>query len=156
LWDNRYLHEEAARVRQLAPTAPCAPPRRLLVVLEPVRRDWDAQALQPAEFRALDYLMANLGALTTDPAELAVRLRPHPAESPAKSRPGLARQSRPGLELSGAASLATDLAWADVVAGLNSYALVVARAAGRRAVSYLPPAAPPCVLRDPGIEPLAP
>jgi hypothetical protein len=155
MWDNRYLHDEAARVRELAPQAPCAPPRHLLVVLEPVRQDWDAHATSPAEFRALDYLMANLTALTPTPAELAIRLRPHPAESPDKYRAWAARQTHLALELSGASSLAADLAWADAVAGLNSYALVVARAARRRALSYLPPGAPPCVLHDPGIERLA-
>ncbi|HWW21818.1 MAG TPA: hypothetical protein VNZ06_13545, partial [Steroidobacteraceae bacterium] len=51
--------------------------------------------------------------------------------------------------------LASDLAWADAVAGLQSYALVVALASSRRAISYLPPGAPPCALRYPGVERLA-
>lgn len=151
-WHNRYLEVEAARVAALSARRPCTPPARLLVVLEPVRLDWVVDAAEPAEFRALDYLMENLGALTPRPEELMIRLRPHPAEARSKYQPWVARQRHARLALSARASLAEDLAWADAVAGLHSYALVVALAARRRAVSYLPPGAPSCGLRHPGVE----
>ena len=154
-WSNRYLENEAARVAALSSRRPCAPPAHLLVVLEPLRQDWVAGAAEPAEFRALDYLMENLGALTPRPEDLVIRLRPHPAESRSKYRPWAARQRHSRVELSAGAPLAEDLAWADAVAGLQSYALVVALAARRRAVSYLPPGAPACGLRYPGVERLA-
>jgi hypothetical protein len=153
-WPNDYLQREAARVRALAAAAPTSPPVRLLVVLEPVRADWERHSTTIAEFRALDYLMAHLAALTPDPTRLAIRLRPHPSETAAKYQPWIALGRHVQLTLTSDSDLASDLAWADAVAGLNSYALVVARAAGRRAVSYLPPQAPPCVLRYPGIEEL--
>jgi hypothetical protein len=153
-WHNDYLQREAARVRALAPHAPATPPARLLVVLEPVRADWEPQAADRGEFRALDYLMAHLAVLAPEPAGLAIRLRPHPSETAAKYQPWLTRQRHAQLTMASGQDLASDLAWADAVAGLNSYALVVARAAGRRAVSYLPPQAPPCALRYAGIEEL--
>jgi hypothetical protein len=154
-WQNRYLQDEAARVRALSPQPPATPPARLLVVLEPVREDWVQEAPQAAEFRALDYLMENLAALTPRPDELEIRLRPHPTEPESKYQAWARRQLHAHLELSTPAPLASDLAWADAVAGLQSYALVVALASSRRAISYLPPGAPPCALRYPGVERLA-
>jgi hypothetical protein len=154
-WRNRYLENEAARVHALSPQPPATPPARLLVVLEPVREDWIHGAPQPAEFRALDYLMENLAALTPRPQELQIRLRPHPAEPESKYQAWAQRQPHAQVKLSTPAALAADLAWADAVAGLQSYALVVALASHRRAISYLPPGAPPCSLRYPGVERLA-
>jgi hypothetical protein len=154
-WRNRYLENEAACVRALSPQPPAIPPARLLVVLEPVREDWVQQAPQAAEFRALDYLMENLTALTPRPEELEIRLRPHPTEAESKYQAWVQRQRHTHLQLSAPAPLASDLAWADAVAGLQSYALVVALASRRRAISYLPPGAPPCSLRYPGVERLA-
>ena len=154
-WRNRYLENEAARVRSLSAQSPAIPPARLLVVLEPVRDDWLQEAPQAAEFRALDYLMENLAALTPRPDELLIRLRPHPTEPESKYQEWARRQGHAHVEVSAPAPLAADLAWADAVAGLQSYALVVALASSRRAISYLPPGAPPCSLRYPGVERLA-
>ena len=152
LWHNDYLENEAERVRALAPQPPADPPSRLLVVLEPVREDWDAAEGAAAELRSLAYLMENLRALTPQPERLEIRLRPHPSEPASKYQPWVERARDARLQLSTGGALAADLAWADAVAGLHSYALVVARAAGRRALSYLPPGAPECALRYPGIE----
>jgi hypothetical protein len=117
--------------------------------------DWTPGDRTPPELRALDYLMMNLGLITSEPARLVVRLRPHPSESSSKYAVWARRNSHAALQISDTTSLAEDVAWADTVAGLHSYALVIARVAGRRAVSYLPPGAPPCALRFPGIESLS-
>jgi len=155
LWPNSYLAGEVARIRKLSTRRATERSGHLLVVLEPIRSDWIVNPAEPAEFRALDYLMRNLAILFERPEELSVRLRPHPSEAPAKYESWVQRQTHRRLELSGSSLLAEDLAWADAVAGLQSYALVVALAAHRRAVSYLPPGAPPCGLRHPGLEHLA-
>jgi len=152
MWDNQYLQGEVARVRGYPRRVRAANAGRLLIVLEPVRHDWSAGAADAAEFRALDFLLKNLVAIFPDPGEVEIRLRPHPSEPAAKYMPWLRRQERFRLELSESRSLAEDIAWADVAAGLQSYALVVALECGRRAVSYLPSGAPPCSLRHAGLE----
>jgi hypothetical protein len=154
LWDNRYLRNEVTAVHRYRERLPRGgADRRLLVVLEPIRRDWAENPTEQPEFRALDYLLRNLRAIVPDPTNLTIRLRPHPSESASKYLPWIQR-NRHDLQLS-SGQLAEDLAWADVTAGLNSYALVVALEAGGRAVSYLPPGAPPCPLKHRRLEHLA-
>ncbi|MEO6079207.1 MAG: hypothetical protein ABIQ86_05450 [Steroidobacteraceae bacterium] len=151
VWYNAYLDREVAKVSALRACA-AEPPRRLLVVLEPVRNDWQPGATRPAELRALDYLISRLDEVLPKGVGRAVRLRTHPSEATAKYEAWIAGRHEVTVEMSTGGSLWQDLAWADVVAGLNSYALVVARTAGRRAVSYLPPGAPSCTLMAEGIE----
>ncbi len=151
LWENRYLEREVARVHAFGRDSPRAREPHLLVALEPIRDAWAPQESGP-EFRALDFLIDHLAWIFPSPDEVSIRLRPHPSESPRKYDAWVARRRRPGLTLSPAASLAEDLAWSDVAAGLHSYALVVALEAGRRAVSYLPPEAPPCAARHERLE----
>lgn len=155
MWENRYLQAEVAKVRLYSRPETGAGAARLLVVLEPVRQDWIEHAAEAAEFRSLDFLMANLDAVCPDPDALTIRLRPHPSEPSSKYLPWLDRRRPFRLELSRTASLAEDIAWADIAAGLQSYALVVALESGRRAISYLPPEAPPCALKDARLEYLA-
>jgi hypothetical protein len=152
IWENLYLKSEAAAVARHSTRVPAVPPARLLVLLEPIRQDWIVGAPDPAEFRALDYLMENMAALSPTPDEMVIRLRPHPSEPTSKYLPWLRRQNRKRLALSVGRSLSEDIAWADMAAGLESYALIVALESRRRAVSYLPPAAPLCSLQHPGLE----
>lgn len=149
LWENRYLSNEVEQVLAASP-ATAERAGRLLVVLEPIRTDWQMGAAEPAEFRSLDYLIDNLPG--TGLGGSVIRLRPHPSEAPDKYSRWIEKRNDARIRLSDSRSLAADIAWAEAVAGLNSYALVVARAAGRRAISYLPQEAGSCVLRYPGIE----
>jgi hypothetical protein len=151
LWENRYLQDEVARVQTYAERKAAGPAARLLVLLEPIRQDW-SDGGEAAEFRSLDFLLSHLAAVFPRPDAITIRLRPHPSEPASKYRPWLSRQKRSRLEISESPSLAQDLAWADVAAGLHSYALVVALESGRRAVSYLPPGAPPCSLKHDRLE----
>ena len=52
-----------------------------------------------------------------------IRIRPHPSE---KSEDFLQYESKKGVSISSEPMLATDLAWADFVVGIDSYALFVA------------------------------
>ena len=159
LWENAYLRGEAAKVRSESAAArrPGAEGimARLLVVTEPLRHDWISGSLEPVEFRVLDYLQKNMSAIFPAAGSIAVRIRPHPSESASKYAAWLRGRNWPGWQLAKPASLAADIAWADAVAGLHTYALVVALESGRRAISYLPPDAPPCALRHPGLEHLS-
>lgn len=155
---NAYLDGLVAEVRACEAAATgarqAAPATRLLYVLEPIRQAW-GELPEPGEFAALDFFMAGLDRLELGP-EVEIRLRPHPSDPPGKYDAWLARQNAippegATLALDGAPTLAQALAWAGVVAGCQTYAMVVALAAGRRVVSSVPPWAPPCVLPHPGI-----
>lgn len=148
---NRYLERQVEQVRELervaaAAAAQCA---RVLYVLEPIRQAWGALP-QPGEMLALDYFAAGLEKLGLD-AQAEIRLRPHPSDPAGKYEDWLARHRHLNVALDGSPSLAAGLAWADTVAGCQTYAMVVALAAGRRVVSTVPPWAPPCVLPHPEI-----
>jgi hypothetical protein len=149
LQPNRYLQAQVAEVQALQ--APPAPGPRVLYVLEPIRDAW-GELPQPGELSALDFFAEHLAALDLD-AATPIRLRPHPSDPPGKYDAWLARHRHRHLDvaLDDSPSLAAGLAWADTVAGCQTYAMVVALAAGRRVVSTVPPWAPPCVLPHPEI-----
>lgn len=161
LQPNAYLDGLVAEVRACADAAPVAAaaaespaPARVLYVLEPIRQAW-GELPEPGEFAALDFFIAGLDRLELGP-QVEIRLRPHPSDPPGKYDAWLARQNAippegATLALDSAPSLAQALAWSHVVAGCQTYAMVVALAAGRRVVSSVPPWAPPCVLPHPGI-----
>lgn len=117
---------------------------RVLYVLEPIRQAW-GDLPEPGEFAALDYFIAHRDLAWLAP-DAEIRLRPHPSDPPGKYDDWLARQANPRIKLDSAPTLAAGLAWAKVVAGCQTYAMVVALAAGRTVISTIPAWAPPCVL----------
>jgi hypothetical protein len=142
---NRYLE---AQLRAIAPVCRAGPD--LLVVLEPARSDWGRPGHGAGEFQALDHLAARLGTLGL-PAGAALRLRPHPSDAAGKYDAWIARHAPQGARLDDAPTLAEAISRCASVAGCESYALVVALAAGRRVICTLPPWAPPCRLPHPDI-----
>lgn len=157
-----------------APHAPQAPharearsptaPGQVLYVLEPMRNDWGRGV--PGEFQALDHFMSRRVAAGM-PATAPVRLRPHPSDPPGKYDAWIAAQRGRAVASDIGTNVATDVA-TDValdrhatlagaigastwVVGCESFALVVALAAGRRVCTSLPPWAPPCRLPHAGI-----
>lgn len=137
LQPNLHLREQVERL------APCPDPQRrqqVLLLPEPVGQTWGGDA--PGEEQALDYLLANAAFLgLREPLNL--RLRPHERDPPGRWDAWIAARQRHhsvGLDLSPDVATAIDrVAW---VAGLESTALVLAQAAGRRAVCLQPPWAP--------------
>lgn len=125
----------------------------LLYVLEPIREAW-GHGEQPGEFQALDFFMGNLSLLQLD-SNLSIRLRPHPSDSIGKYDQWLEAQKNVKISLDKSQSLAESIAWADVVIGCHTYAMVVALAAGRRVISSIPSWAPSCILPQTGILKLA-
>ncbi len=121
----------------------------LLYVLEPIRETW-GYAKQPGEFQALDFFVENLSLLQSD-GNLSIRLRPHPSDSIDKYDKWLEVQKNVQISLDESPSLAESIAWADVVVGCHTYAMVVALAAGRRVISSIPSWAPSCILPQVGI-----
>ena len=144
-FDNLYLQRETAAVTpRLRDDA-----AQVLYVLEPMRSDWGRG--KPGEFQALDYFMRERAAAGM-PATAPIRLRPHPSDPAGKYDAWvLAQRARADVALDGHASLAEAIGASAWVVGCESFALVVALAAGRRVCSTLPPWAPPCRLPQPGI-----
>jgi hypothetical protein len=138
---NCYLQ---AQVDQVAP-----PPGdgTILYVLEPVRNDW-GRGIE-GEFQALEYFLARCDALESSPIR-RVLLRPHPSDPVGK----YARYINAGshIELDSSVDMAAALSQADVVAGVESFALTLALAAGRTVYSSLPPWAPELRLPQEGIR----
>lgn len=147
---NVYLQRQAAQVRALSSAG--GEQARVLYVLEPLRDTWGPLA-RPGEFLALDFFVEHLALL--DLQGCTVHLRPHPSDPAGKYDAWLAARAALGASIDTAPSLAEALAWADTVAGCQTYAMVVALAAGKRVVSSVPPWAPPCVLPHPEIIRLA-
>lgn len=141
---NLYLDEQAA----LAGPAPES--GDILFVAEPARSDWGRGT--PGEFQVLDMLI-DWRDRQARADWRSIRLRPHPSDPAGKYDAWLARHG--GTLLDTSPDIGRALRGAAVVAGMNSFALVVAVAAGRRAVSVLPPWAPPCVLPHRAIERLS-
>lgn len=117
---------------------------RVLYVLEPIRHLWGDLA-EPGEFLALDHFMANRHHAPIA-ANAEIRLRPHPSDLPGKYDVWLARQTTSQVRLDRSASLVDALAWSNVVAGCQTYAMVVALACGRTVISTIPAWSPPCTL----------
>lgn len=138
---NLYVEAQVARVR------PAPGKGTLLYVLEPVRDSWGRE--MAGEFQALDYTLARLDAFCRGGVS-SILLRPHPSEAPAKYASYLSRDAR--IAVDDSADMAQALSIADVVVGVESFALVLALAAGRPVFSSLPPWAPALRLPQQGIR----
>jgi hypothetical protein len=113
---------------------------RLLFVLEPIRQAWGAQINQ-GEFIALENFYKQLKRLP-QPKKLDIKLRPHPSDAAGKYQAWIAQHSDLAISLDDSATLAHALAWATVVIGCQSYAMVLALAAGRQVFCAIPEWAP--------------
>lgn len=140
-FENLYCQAEVARV------APPPGDGTLLYVLEPVRADWGRGV--DGEFQALEYLLANREVLAPKPVR-QILLRPHPSDPAGKYDRYLDSISHIGLDKS--SDMAEALSHADLVAGVESFALTLALAAGRTVYSSLPPWAPTLRLPQEGIR----
>lgn len=150
---NVYLERLAGEVREKSLLIASARSDNVLYVLEPIRDDW-GKLVQPGEFMALDFFVKNLAALgVADTAKIC--LRPHPSDPLGKYDRWIETQATLSVSLDNSQSLADALAWADVVVGCQTYAMVVALAAGKRVVCSIPPGMPNCVLPHNEINHLA-
>ena len=141
-FDNLYLQE------QLRSIAAVPAQGDVLLVMEPMRSDWGRGVA--GEWQALQAFMDHRVALGV-PADAPIRLRPHPSDPRGKYAQWLSAARGVSVTLDRSDSLAQALSGCTWVAGCESYALVVALAAGRRVISTLPPWAPPCRLPQRGL-----
>ncbi len=140
-FENLYLHAQVAQV------TPPPGDGTLLYVLEPVRDNWGR--CTAGEFQALDYLLEYRDTLQPGPVR-RILLRSHPSDPAGKYDRYL--NDYPDISLDRSADMAEALNQADMVAGVESFALTLALAAGRAVYSSLPPWAPALRLPQEGIQ----
>ncbi|APC05338.1 hypothetical protein AOC10_01735 [Polynucleobacter asymbioticus] len=140
-FENFYLRDQ---LTQIAP-----PPANgtLLYVLEPVRTRWGRDL--DGEFQALDYTLLRLEAIWPNRINRII-LRPHPSDLPGKYDSYLSIDRR--IEIDKVADISQAISQADLVVGVESFALTLALAAGRPVFSSLPPWAPAMRLPQEGIQ----
>jgi hypothetical protein len=141
VYDNLYLQAQVAQVS--------SPPEdgTLLYVLEPVRSNWGRS--EQGEFQALDYTLQQLQALSCMHIR-RILLRPHPADPEDKYCRYL--DADPRIEMDRSYDMSQAISQADIVVGVESFALTLALAAGRSVFSSLPPWAPKLRLPQEGIQ----
>ena len=141
VFDNLYLKAQVAQVS--------SPPQNgtLLYVLEPVRSNWGRG--EQGEFQALDYALQHLQRLSSMHIRRIV-LRPHPSEPAEKYCRYL--DADPRIDIDRSADMSLAISQADIVVGVESFALTHALAAGRPVFSSLPPWAPSLRLPQEGIQ----
>lgn len=141
VFDNLYLEAQVVQVT--------APPEdgTLLYVLEPVRSDWGRG--EQGEFQALDYALQHLHEFSSMPIR-RILLRPHPSDPAEKYFRYI--YTDPRIEMDCSADMSLAISQADIVVGVESFALALALAAGRPVFSSLPPWAPALRLPQEGIQ----
>ena len=97
------------------------------------------------EFASLKYFIRNLNQVTHG-ENIKVRIRTHPSESINKYDSFIEECVDINIEVSKNARLCYDLAWADQVVGMQSFAMVVAQNCNIPTMSILPPDSIECVL----------
>lgn len=137
LQPNAWLREQVERL------APCPDPRvhrTVLVLSEPIAAHWGGPL--PPQEQALQHLLAQAHRLGLE-WPLSLRIRPHDGEAAGHwDRWIRQHQDRHDVALDRSPTLAQAMDGVAWVAGLESDALVVALATGRRAVCLQPPAVP--------------
>ena len=116
--------------------------KKVLYVLEPIRKKWLPNETQSGEFQALNFFMNNLAILNiTLDTELILRL--HPSEKKEKYVEWLNSTKFESKRIEGAdVPIPNHMSEANLVLGCDSFMLVLASLAGKKVVSTLPPWAP--------------
>jgi len=116
----------------------------ILYICEPVSphaliKSGREDAFGYTEFEAMDLFMSHLHGLVKSGGKGQVRIRPHPSELPEKYVCYAEKESGSvKITMSHGTTLTEDCAWADMVVGMNSMALVVALATGKNVFCCIP------------------
>ncbi len=142
---GRYLEAQVAEIRSVPASG------KVLFLMEPVREQWGGMqsgSQKPGEFLAFDFFLSALQKTSINVSEIVIR--PHPSD-PSGKYDSLTEYGGFNISVNVEESLSDAISAATYVVGLNSYAMVVALAAGRTVYCALPPEAPACVLPHAGI-----
>ena len=138
-FENSYLQEQVSAVRALSSISKDdLGATKVLYALEPIRQLWTTEDVRPGEFQALDYFLSKLSVLGLD-GTCEIRLRPHPSDPASKYDEWIAGAKAAHVCLAPDESIAEAVAWADIVAGCESFVLIIGIETGRKVVSTLPP-----------------
>lgn len=121
----------------------------LLYVLEPIRNDWGRGVA--GEFQALDFFVQHLHEIIGD-QPVQISLRPHPSDAQGKYDEWIRAHPQLRLAIDMHPSLNKAIEHAKWVVGAETFAMVVADAAGRATYSSLPPWAHRCRLPQSAIQ----
>ena len=123
--------------------------RNVLYVLEPIRHDWGRGLA--GEFQALDFFAKHVAKMV-GPEPVHICLRPHPSDAPGKYDAWIQAHAHLNVVLDTHPSLNQAIGHAKWVVGAETFAMVVADAAGRQTYSSLPPWAHRCSLPQRSIK----
>ena len=146
---NIYLKEIVKRVKELENNKP-KKTKNILYVLEPFKAN-SINDEYDFEFIVLDFFMENFFKITQG-EEVELRLRPHPSEKNVKYENWLKIKNNNSFSITLNKKLEEDLAWADIVVGYETFALVVASAASKRCISSKLPKEENCRLMIENLE----
>lgn len=143
---NNYLQKEVELAQSLR-TKECREVIENILVIGSPERD---KLLRPnyLEFSAIEFLMSNLNKINLSKHLINISLRLHPAE-PLDKYDFMQNKYQhlvTEIKISKNNELYEDIAWADLVVGLSSYALVVSLACDVPTMSILPPGPNPFAL----------
>ena len=144
---NNYLQVEA-KLACSERLKECKDPiENILIIGEPLRLIKSGKDTY-LEVEAIEFLMINLNKINISNRSVNIVLRLHPSESLVKYDKVLKKHkdSVSKFDLSKNTHLYQDIAWADLVVGMNSFALVVALTANVPTMSILPPLSIDCIL----------
>jgi len=145
--ENRYL---STLLKDIDPQQKTDQGLRILFVMEPVRVAYEGNSEEPGEFQAFRYFISQVASLTEEKIRLVIR--PHPSDPIDKYQKLVFERQNIAVMVDDSQSLAEQISVADWVVGLQSYAMIIALAAGKRVISCIPPEAPACILPHSEIE----
>ena len=144
---NNYLQVEAKLASSERLRKCRVPIENILIIAEPLRQKKKGKDTY-LEFEAIEFLLNNLNKINISSRAVNILLRLHPSEPLVKYDNILKKykDSVSKFHLSKNTHLYQDIAWADLVVGMNSFALVVALTANVPTMSILPPLSIDCIL----------
>ena len=144
---NNYLQQEAKKAYSARQRECREPFENILIIAEPVREEISG-INNYIEFDSIDFLMNNLKKINVSENCINFNLRLHPSE-PIDKYDFLQKKYNDlniQFNISKNNELFEDIAWADLVVGMNSFALIIALTAEVPVMSILPPESAECIL----------
>jgi hypothetical protein len=154
---NPYLESIAERANRQTKVFKTGQAQRVLIVTEPVsvhalKQYGDAMHYGYTEFEAVELMLARLPQFLGGSTLERIVVRPHPSEPLHKYQYLIENSEGLPVVVRKDGDLLDEVLESSIVVGCETMALIVALAAGRRAVSCIPAAGRPCALPHENLE----